>query len=440
MTAAAIPLSCAEPLDAATAARVRAIVAVPGWGWLTGAVRAAWERDLSRSRVRVRVDVLDEAEAAAMADFLRWPTHHTGTVGVDLARLDRLLRESGLGTGLAATLTAAGGPLRDMAGERRAARVLRAAAGEQVWADAAGHEALRRHPQLAGWLADERAAGRLPADPAARAQVLGDALAVLAVLPDPGTGLARLAQRVLGRAHALDRGQVAGAVLRGLSRLSGSREAPSGAAERRAVWASAGIAVDTVSSTVLTLGLTVPGDGPLPVTLGVNATAGLAVRLTLAQVAAHLDVAPILYEHVVFLCENPSVVEEAATRLGPDCPPLVCIEGRPSVAVTRLLAALRIGGAELRYHGDFDWVGLQIAADVIGGGAAPWRFGAADYRTALAAGHPQLPPLRERPPALSTDWDPELVAAMAAGQRAVEEEHVVDVLVADLADSRLDHA
>ena len=433
MTAADMQPSCAEPVDAATLARVRALVAAPGWSWLTGSVRAAWERDLSRSRVRVDVDALDEVQAAAMADFLRWPTHRTGMVSVDLSRLDRLLRESGLGAGLAVTLTSAGGPLRDAAGERRASRASRALAGEQVWVDAAAHPALQRHPQLVGWLADERAAGRLPGEPAARSGVLGDALAVLAVLPDPGTGLARLAQRVLGRAHALDRGQVAGAVLRALSWLSGSHEAPSAAAERRAVWASAGVALDTVSSTVLTLGLTVPGDGPLPMTLRVNATAGLAVQLTLAQVMAHLDVAVIPCERAVFLCENPSVVEEAAARLGPSCPPLVSVEGRPSVAVIRLLAALRAGGAELRYHGDFDWIGLQIAADVIGRGAAPWHFGAAEYRAALAAGHRQLPPLGERPAAATAGWDPPLVAAMAAEQRAVEEEHVVDMLIADLA-------
>lgn len=124
----------------------------------------------------------------------------------------------------------------------------------------------------------------------------------LHALPDPGTGLARLAQRVLGRAHALDRGPVASAV----SWLSGSREAPSSAAERRAVWAAAGVATDTVSSPVLTLGLRLPGEGPLPVTLRVNAAAGLAVRLTLAQVTAHLAATPIIYQGAVFLCEDPS--------------------------------------------------------------------------------------------------------------------------------------
>ncbi len=171
---------------------------------------------------------------------------------------------------------------------------------------------------------------------------------------------------------------------------------------------------------------------PLPVTLRVNAAAGLAVRLTLAQVTANLDATPIIYQGAVFLCENPSVVEEAAAGLGPTCPPLVCVEGRPSVASTRLLTALRARGAELHYHGDFDWAGLQIAADVIGEGAAPWRFGTTDYRAALATDHPQLPRLGERPPMLSAGWDSQLVTAMDDGGRAIEEEHVLGVLIADL--------
>jgi uncharacterized protein (TIGR02679 family) len=155
--------------------------------------------------------------------------------------------------------------------------------------------------------------------------------------------------------------------------------------------------------------------------------------LTLAQVQAYLDAAALLCEEAVHVCENPSVVEEAAARLGAACPPLVCVEGWPSVATTRLLSSLRAGGAELRYHGNFDWQGLQIAADVLGLGAHPWRFGAADYRAALSADHPPLPTLGAALPMLAAGWDPDLVAAMTAASLAVEEEHVLDVLVLDLA-------
>ena len=426
----------AEAPDDEAAAKVRAIVGDSGWTWLTVSVREVWERDLSRDRVRIDLDRLEPTQVAAMADFLGWRLHRTGAVTIDLHRLDGLLRESGLRTGLAATLVAAGGPLRDAAGDRRSARLARAAAEERLWSSAADHAAVRREPRLAQWLADERTAGRLPAEPADRARVLGDALVVLAALPHRGTGLARLAQSVLGRAHALDRGPVAGAVLRGLCWLSGEREVPTAAAARRAVWASAGVAVDTVSSTVLTLGLTVPGHTAIPITLRANAAAGLAVRLTLAQLTAHLEDSALGCRRGVFVCENPSVVEEAAMTLGPACPPLICVEGRPSVAGKRLLAALQAGGAELRYHGDFDWAGVQIAADLIGDGASPWRFGAPDYRSSLVGGHPQLPQLGPSPAALVAQWDSELVPAMVEGGHAVEEEQVIEHLIADLAAGR----
>ena len=87
---------------------------------------------------------------------------------------------------------------------------LRGCSVSQSPSTAADHPALACHPHLAGWLADERAAGRLPADPTTRADVLHASLTVLAARPDPGTGLARLANQTLGRAHALDGGPVLG--------------------------------------------------------------------------------------------------------------------------------------------------------------------------------------------------------------------------------------
>jgi Protein of unknown function N-terminus (DUF3323) len=61
---------------------------------------------------------LEETQVAAMADFLRWPTHKDETVTISLSRVDALLRASGLGAGLAACLTATGGPLNDEAARR----------------------------------------------------------------------------------------------------------------------------------------------------------------------------------------------------------------------------------------------------------------------------------------------------------------------------------
>ena len=67
---------------------------------------------------------------------------------------------------------------------------------------------------------------------------------------------------------------------------------------------------------------------------------------------------------LVRICENPVVIAAAADELGSRCPPLVCVGGQPSAAGWRLLDLLAAGGAEFRYHGDFDWGGIRIASAV----------------------------------------------------------------------------
>ena len=184
------------------------------------------------------------------------------------------------------------------------------------------------------------------------------------------------------------------------------------------------------------MNLRLAGDGPLPVTLAVNADHGIPVRLTLDQLQRYLDgtVPPSTFAGPVFVCENPSVVEAAAERLGAAASPLVSLEGRPSVAATRLVAHLIGGGCELRYHGDFDWPGLAIAAEVIRSGAVPWRMRTGDYLAALPS-HPDLPRLPAAPTNAGSPWDVGLAAAMRVHGRQVEEEHVVEVLLRDLASS-----
>lgn len=427
-------LSVPEPLSERNAERIRQVLRGSSWRWLTHTVRAAWEKDLSRQRIRIDLTVLDDAQVAAMADFLRWPTHKQEAVTIALSRVDALLRASGLRAGLAACLTAAGGPLTDEAARRRADRAARQAANDQLWANAFGHPALTRHPELAPWLASERRSGRLPVSD--REQVLSDVLAVLNTLPHSGTSLAILAGHVLGHAHSLDDGPVQASVLRALAWLYDRPEEYVGAERRRMLWASAGVALDSVSSTVLALGLRLPGTGPVTTTLVANAAVGLPVRLTLGQVRYYLDKergprpeAP----KPIFVCENPSVAEAASDNLGSGSPPLVCVEGRPSVAAGLLLRELRGTGAELRYHGDFDWPGLEIARSILAEtGTVPWRFSAHDYREGLA--------LNERPKPLSpptgqvrTPWDPDLARVMLNDLAAVEEEIVMDLLLSDLA-------
>lgn len=119
----------------------------------------------------------------------------------------------------------------------------------------------------------------------------------------------------------------AAAVLRALAWLDGRPDECVGAERRRTLWANAGVALDTVSSTVLTFGLILPGSGPVSSTLAANAAAGLPVRLTLGQVRHYLDKerepSPDRLS-TIFTCENPSVVEAASTSLATRSAPLIC--------------------------------------------------------------------------------------------------------------------
>lgn len=204
-----------------------------------------------------------------------------------------------------------------------------------------------------------------------------------------------------------------------------------GAAWRREAWAGVGVLRDDLSSTTLSLGL--PGDlrSTSGQVLRACTAAGQPCVLTLRQLATD----PPRFDldgRTVSVCEGPVVVSLAADRLGTDCSPLVCVGGQPGVATIRLLRLLAAGGALLRYHGDFDWGGIRIGNVVFDRlPATPWRFDAASYR-ALSVSD-AASPLRGRP--TPATWDPELAPAMAELGSQVEEEAVIDGLLADLAPS-----
>jgi uncharacterized protein (TIGR02679 family) len=78
----------------------------------------------------------------------------------------------------------------------------------------------------------------------------------------------------------------------------------------------------------------------------------------------------------VFVCENPSVLIAAADTLGDRSRPLVCTNGRPSAAATRLLTRLAASGATLHVRADDDPAGQEIVSGLQS--AIPslrlWRF------------------------------------------------------------------
>jgi uncharacterized protein (TIGR02679 family) len=380
--------------------------------------------------VTIRLPLDDDAERRAIAGLLGRPVRAgTASVAVQLGDLDATLLRAGDGWDLEAVVEIAVGPLPDRVGDQRRRRQAIAVALTQA------RQQLRdggRGPDGGDWV--DRWLAELDRGLGARLHGRGElhlvptAARVLARLPAGELPLPALAAAVTGDTKALAGTPLESLVLRGLAARAGEPR-PVTAAERRALWESVGVVPDDLASQVLVLGLPVAADGPLGGWLAEAARVGLPFRVTLHQLArAPLTVAA---PQVVSVCENPAVLRAAAERFGSAAAPLVCTEGRPSVACLRLLAALRAGGCQLRYHGDFDWSGLRIAASLLSDqGAVPWHLGTADYLAAVASVEGERPALRGAPAA--SPWDPQLAEAMAQHGVVIHEEDVLERLLADL--------
>ncbi|MBS2028781.1 MAG: TIGR02679 family protein [Deltaproteobacteria bacterium] len=391
-------------------------------------VRDALEaRGVDRART-LTLNELSAAQRRVLADLCGWPEVPSGPrVKLSLAKLDAALRDSAVGVGLVDAVTAMFGPLAD----RRAERAKTLAARETIWATA--RQRIEMRPALLAWLEDLRAHGR-----AARAAtlsrtsedvILDRALAVVARLPASGMLLPIFALDVLGDAHALDAGEPLSAlVLRAAAALTSS-PLPSNAVQRRRLWADVGVACDSLSADVLSLGLKPPGDGLLSRHLREASAEGVPRRTTLGELSGtRVTIAP---GATVFICENPSVVAAAAECLGARVQPLVCVEGVPSTAGLKLLSDLSAGGAELRFHVDFDWGGLRIGNVLLEHlpAAKPWRLSAADYERSVTLRRGALE-LAGAP--VEARWDKDLRPTLIHHGGAVLEEQVISDLLADL--------
>jgi uncharacterized protein (TIGR02679 family) len=398
----------------------------PAFARLWHAARQAWERRGGPAGNAV-VRTLSEQEALAISGLLgrRQPLRPEATLRLPLAELDRVLQGS-FATTLAAWLERCGGPLADHPAERAQA----ARARVDMWRSLC-ERAERTDERLLAVVEDLRATGlgrRLAAE--AEGELLVQALNVLErilALERP-IDVAVLAARCCGDAKALNDGAPVGTVvLRGLAVLNGIAT-PSDAAARRGLWAGRRVLCDALSSRVLVLNLAARGRSVLARTLQLSAEAGEPRVLTLRELATADD---LRLPEELYACENPTVLSAAADHLGAEARPLVCAEGWPSVACWTLLDLAAAQGVKLRYHGDFDWPGLQIAGRLLARDAQPWRLGAADYLDAITRGA-LTRPLEGLPVAAS--WDPLLPRLMVERRAVVEEEGLVlDNLLADLA-------
>jgi uncharacterized protein (TIGR02679 family) len=344
----------------------------------------------------------------------------TAATTVGLGDLDERLRQADPAWDLPTVVEHLHGPLPDRAAE----------AQEQADAVAAARDHARSllpsEPWIEAWLADLDRGMLTRLHTRRELELLPTAARVLAELPADGVPLPALASRITGDTKALGATTLAGLVLRGIARRL-DEPAPRSAAERRALWEASGVVPDDLASQVLVLNVTATGSA-LAGWLTEAGAAGLPFRITLQQLVRQ----PLRHDEVgpVFVCENPAVLRAAAEQLGAGSAPLVCTEGRPSMACLRLLDGLVAAGADVRYHGDFDWPGLRIGASVLAAtGGRPWRFGAADYLDAVARVEPRSPLAGTM---AASPWDPDLAHAMADVGWTIYEEDVLDVLLGDL--------
>ncbi|TVQ70363.1 MAG: TIGR02679 family protein [Chromatiaceae bacterium] len=344
---------------------------------------------------------------------------------LSLSELEDILGRAGIAPDLRTALEALDGPIPDRQAERQAML----ARWESLF-DAARTRA--RNLDLEPWLEELAGRGLLKrlsrGDTDRAAWLLANSLSVLEQLPSPGLNRSTLAARCLGDAHALDTGQpVAALVRRALARHwrggVGDRHP-----DERTSWAHAGILVGgDITSTVLVYRLWARGNGPTDGLLAMQRTACEPVYLTLRQLLRH----PPRWDlsgQTVFVCENPSVVAEAAERLGPDCAPILCTHGRPGAAVWVILEQLQAAGARLRVRADLDWAGLSIVNSLLDRlPAHPWRM---DTATLSSHAHTSGRPLEGHP--VTAHWDPILTPALTARATALQEEQLLDDLLEDL--------
>lgn len=404
--------------------RLREALGAPGLAWLVTRLRERLERGEPLSgKVALRSPTREQRGAL---ERLFGRNVRGNSLSVDLVELDTLLR----GAELCANLNEAveqlvGAPIVD----RRAERVRIQAEWSRLFGEARArvhgpHEAL-----LHRWVDELEEGGLLrrlsPGDPSRAAALLTKAIAVTQQLPVAGVHLAELAATTTGDSHSLDPGMPLSTLVLRAAALVGGMAEWNDSSERREAWAKVGVLCDDLSSAVLTLGLGARGTSLTDRALSLHAEVGEPYRISLRQLGRDrpsLDVG-----RRVFVCENPAVMSAAASRLGEKSAPLICVEGQPSTAARILLEAVTTTGAELYYHGDFDWAGIRIGNLVMARHKAnSWRFDSKAYEAAPAG-------TALEGTAVPASWDEKLVAAMTRRCVAVHEEALLDVLLADLA-------
>ncbi len=397
--------------------RLQRLLGGPALAGLRGRLRARFEKGAARDEFTLIG--LAAAERRALAGLLGRPGGATSSMHVRLSDLDEALLRSGVASTLREALEALDGPIHDL----KAARMARVEAWSALLAGVKRARLRALIDDPAGRTLLKRLAG---GDPQLAAQLLESAGRVIKRLPERGRPLAQLAAAELGDAHALDAGRaVATLVLRAFgldqSAVEGERA--------RNQWARLGISVNELAAPVLCVNLPATGNALAANMARAAASAGDPVHLTLRMLLRDPPAWDVSGRRV-YVCENPSMLSIAADQLGVDCAPLICTNGMPAAAQQTLLRQLIAGGADLAYHGDFDWAGIRIGNFVMRElQASAWRFSARDYDAACTG----ITGTLDGSGRVDALWDVRLSESMYTRRKSIHEEAVWEVLVGDLA-------
>ena len=421
------PWSNTSPGEAAPASTSRSVadrLADPSLAPLVDELVRRFER--GDEPVSITLPSLDPRGYGLLADLLGTDRYPVAGSRLALARLAAVA--GGDLDELRATIEALRGPLTNRREEHRAAVEARRALWDDVRRAAGALDLFADEGDAAGWVERLKRAGVPNGDLDAHRDRLGHTLEILERLPADDLTLASLAADHLGDAHALDPGRrVARFVLDALA-IAAGKEAPEDAEAVRRLWETAGVVVDPLSSTVLTLGLRAEGDDPLTTFLNRSAAIGEPVVLTYGQLTRWPPTVAA-GQPDTFMFENPTLLIEASAS-GWHGPPLLCSSGRPSVATVTLVRRLRSSGTAVRQHADFDPAGLAITTWLTErAGTVPWQMTAKDYEQAVRTTDGHLPITGPVP---ETPWDPNLASTMETAGVAVHEEAIRARLLGDL--------
>jgi uncharacterized protein (TIGR02679 family) len=375
---------------------------------LRGRLRRRYELGPSDGKLTsIQVTKLNQTERIALASLVGRKGGVAASITIDVAEVDRALSDAGIAPSLRVALELLDGPIAHR--ETELGRIRDSWASVLVGCTHADLVVYLSSPLNFGVL--KRLSGN---QPDCASVICRQIEGILGRLPAAGIPRAQIAAELLGDAHGLDNARPVATLTLAVLRSRASTDT----GDDRDTWAAVGILVNELARPALFMNVPCRG---LTVSLGEPQYASLRL---LARRPRDWAVAgrPIL------VCENPNLVAILADGLGTACPPVVCVDGHLGAAQRTILMQLKTAGADLRYHGDYDWPGIAIANNVIAKyGAVPWHFSAADYAAATASA-PQLAASLSGRPVIAS-WDADLTEAMTNIGTKIEEEAIAERII-----------